>query len=255
MRKGILGCLLFILTVGAVFASRQTTTSCAVPANRINFGSAASLDNLLTFTICAWVYPVNWTTYQHILAKEQGAPFTDQATFIHLDNAHSGGLECGIRYGGGFGEANTALADGTLSANTWYHIAITFDNSGDKKVRIYVNAVEGSYDHQTAGTGSKNDDSGADLTAFEGAVSGSQYCGYMHDLTIWKNKVLTTAEMAYHKAGGNPYPEKQVLHALMIRNGSQSEPDLSGTGNNGTASSSGSTTQKVPGGWSLDFRR
>src|SRR2546427_10092323 len=135
---------------------------------RLNFGSAASLDNLLTFTMCVWVYIKGWAAYQHLIAKEQGAPFINQATYLHADNLHSGGRECGIRYGGGFGEANPALADSSLSVNTWYHIGWTFDDSGDKKVRIYVNGVEGSYDHQTAGSGSHNDDSGANLTAYEG---------------------------------------------------------------------------------------
>jgi len=78
---------------------------------------------------------------------------------------------------------------------------MTYDNNGDKKVRIYKNATELSYATQTAGTGNLQDDSSWEQ--FIGTGTNSRYFnGLIDDVRIY-NRVLSKDEIKrLYKIGG-----------------------------------------------------
>lgn len=49
--------------------------------------------------------------------------------------------------------AARSLSSTALTANVWQLVSCTFDNAGDRKVRIYINDTEVSYTTQTAADG------------------------------------------------------------------------------------------------------
>jgi hypothetical protein len=247
MKKLFAALLLLAILAPCARAARRGNGS-----NFMSFGSAASLDNLTKFTYCVWIRFPDWNATYSIFIKEQGSPYTNQKTFIYADAGGVQGWHTGLRNGGGLGSSNSYAAVGTLSANVWSHICGTYDDAGDRKTHLYKDGVEVSYSSFTAATGSLNDDSAATLALFGGAVSGGYFSGDIHHLTLWSGVVLNQAEMMFHRAGGNPLPNSQVVNVRMIRaNGD--ELDWSPAKNNGTSNQFG--TVDVPPGWSLDFSR
>lgn len=152
----------------------------------INAGSRSSLDNLAggNMTLMARINPANFTTNGRIFVKRHSAT-SDGFLFT----VHTTGALNFLGVDGGAVTANYRTAAGTLSANTWSHIAVTFTNSTGV-ARIFINGVEPNYATATAGSGA-HDDSDENLGIGGGDPHGatSYFAGKLGDMRVYKRLV------------------------------------------------------------------
>lgn len=85
-----------------------------------NLDGAKSTDAL---SLCAWINPSQVSGVQQIVVSYEGG-----GAGLHISG---GNIYCQI-YSSGYAQ----VSGGSISANTWYHVVGTYDNS---KLRIYVN--------------------------------------------------------------------------------------------------------------------
>lgn len=94
------------------------------------------------------------------------------------------GLEFAIALSG---DNVSAQIDAGVPLNIWTHVVATYNEDGDKKGKIYVNAILQSLDVNTPGTGVVSDDSAVDFAI--GSEEGGQraFDGSISDVRIWPN--------------------------------------------------------------------
>ncbi|MBE0574034.1 hypothetical protein IH575_03965, partial [Candidatus Dojkabacteria bacterium] len=136
----------------------------------IDAGSEASIDDLAdgAMTFEGWVNPTSTPDYRQIIQKGSSSGFIVQF------------------FGGYF---NTAVYCSTTNAGSavlipenligkWFHISVTFDDAGDRKIRIFINGSQLSYVIQTAGVGAVISDAASNLI-LGGAAGGTYFPGLM----------------------------------------------------------------------------
>ena len=131
---------------------------------------------------------------------------------------------------------DAVIAD-AMQIGVWKHVAVTFDNATDKKLRLYLNGVEISvYAEQQAAAGALLDDSSAPLV-----VGGYTYTsfysfsGLMYDFRFY-DASLTAGQIATIVAGGHtvdPVPANNKCHLTFFTDDGSTEPDASGNNNTG----------------------
>tara|TARA_Y100001963_G_scaffold80811_1_gene112159 strand:+ start:2449 stop:3171 length:723 start_codon:yes stop_codon:yes gene_type:complete len=89
-------------------------------------------------------------------------------------------------------------ASGTLNDDTWYHIAVVFDDSEDN-VKIYVNAVEKVSDEQDSTTSTN----GSVFTIGGDADGDYEIDAYIDEVAIW-NDALSASEISSVYNSGVP---------------------------------------------------
>ena len=98
------------------------------------------LNNVYTFTYCAWVCPMNISLGNaRIIGKNE------RALMITY-----GGVLYG--YSNGFLTATSHSVSGTLKTGNWYFVAMTRDAGGDSIIRLYVDGEEAAYQSQNVST-------------------------------------------------------------------------------------------------------
>jgi hypothetical protein len=192
----------------------------------VNCGSDASLDDLTEFTWAAWVYQSGFTnSYPAVLTKTQKQMYvgtTSQNGFIGI--SVSAATTAATRYSG----------TGVFPANTWTHLAVTYSDSGDRKIYLYINGVLFTGGSQTAAQGALTSDAAANLN-IGGAAAANSFLGMIDEVRIY-NRTLSTTEIAQHAQGIYLNEKGLVLRLNMDNN----VDDLSGSDN--TASAEGSPT-------------
>lgn len=96
---------------------------------------------------------------------------------------------------------------GAYAANTWQHIAVTYDGSSDATgVKFYVNGVLKSNASSTNTIGSTTVTSGENLVIGSASISspGFYYSGRIADVAV-HSRALTAAELLSHSA--QPFPD------------------------------------------------
>ena len=152
-----------------------------------------------SFSVTGWIRASDTSARQDIIAKQfPGAPFAGWSLRLsqsgndrHLnvllrERDNSGTLQS---------RGGTALTD-----NTWTHVAFTYDGSGAAAgIRIYV---DGALETLTpTGANLTNPiDIGSNDSLNIGSIggannSGTNYQGQLDDLAIWKNQVLSPAQI------------------------------------------------------------
>lgn len=98
-------------------------------------------EHLAAFTYSVWVYPLSIGENNQgcILSHEKDA--THDA--FHLSMNPNRYLRCTVR--GSEKAKATVLTRNKAPLNTWTHLAVTFDNAGDRKVHLYINGEEATY--------------------------------------------------------------------------------------------------------------
>jgi hypothetical protein len=132
-------------------------------ASCIRCGSAASVDNLhdAAFTAEAWIYTGHSGT-AYVIAKQGPA----RGWALYKGGA-GGVLVARVNCATTNAVFTSAV---TINDSKWHHIAMTWDDAGDRKVYGWVDgALAGS---STAGVGIVNDDAGDDLYAGTWSESG-----------------------------------------------------------------------------------
>ena len=129
----------------------------------IDCGSEASIDNLhdAAFTVELWVRANADATARRIISKGSASEGWD----IYVTTTSSL-VVATVRCATTSAQATATL----LNDRRWYHIAMTFDDAGTRKIRLFLDGVELVYITQTAGVGAVVSD--AALSLLIGNLSG-----------------------------------------------------------------------------------
>jgi hypothetical protein len=167
--------------------------------------------NDIPFSVSAWVYATNFSASGNWIINKRDVnltlnewQFTFQANLLNIVKLNP----------------STALAQGvvttgfTFSLNTWYFVTATDDGSKTNVgMKLYVNGVQQGTTLNNAGvyTGMTNTTCPTIIgtlgtTAVNSAPTSHQ--GYISDIGIWKNKVLSQDEITYlyNNGNGRTYP-------------------------------------------------
>jgi hypothetical protein len=127
---------------------------CDGDGDDVNFGTSAELDMTGSFTISAWINPVNTSTaYRVIVAKSiWGYGLFTEGTRLRgwISGSTTNATSHSIAY--------------TITPGVWQHVAMTFDINGDKKIHLYVNGEEVEHEIQQALVGNPVDTSNWNFT-------------------------------------------------------------------------------------------
>lgn len=199
-----------------------------VRGNTLNFdgtddavamGNPASLNMTTAISLEAWVYSTNTTGDKKIITK-----FGDVA----LDDAYSlqtvnGEPQFNLDLGAGW---QTCGAGTTLSTNTWYHIAATYDGAN---MIIYINGVEQNAIAQTG-----NIDVSASTFKIGNWASGNFWAGQLDEVRVW-NTARTAAEIRENMHLTLGGCETGLVSYYQFNEGSGTAlGDNASSGNNGT---------------------
>jgi hypothetical protein len=157
---------------------------------RVTVPDAADLDLTTGVTLEAWVYPTTagggaWRT---VITKDTAASGT------YLLYANTDTNNAGMFVGSSFQQQ--VVGGPTLAANSWTHLAGTYDGI---TIRLYVNGVQVASRAQTAAMTPNN----ALLSIGGSSVWGEWFAGRLDELRIY-NRALTAAEI--QTDGAAPLP-------------------------------------------------
>lgn len=166
-------------------------------------GSDASIDDFTTFTVAFWV-------------KVDSLPFscvTEKGTFNRGWTI----------YLGIFGEfifvARRVTANGswstttTISTGTYYHIAITYDNSSTANVPIiYINGIADTLTVNSTPSGANQGEAANNLIIGEGTDTFDELDGIVQNY-LYHNAILAAADINQHMWHGR-FPGMKVNHPL-----------------------------------------
>lgn len=152
----------------------------------------ASLDNLLNFTLEAWIYPTSYFDAFGQLSEIFNKGSNKKRFFINSAVGTLGGLV-------GFSDGNkpaTTYTSTPIALNQWSHVVMVYSNS-TKKITIYVNGVASVNAKQTAGGGTilaDSNSSPANWVVGSYGASGNFLNGKLDGVRVY-NKALTSAEV------------------------------------------------------------
>jgi hypothetical protein len=147
--------------------------------NWVTVADAASLDLSTGMTLEAWVNPTSPTGWRTVILKEQPGGLVYSLYASNGANRPSGHVFTSAE----MDTQGTAV----LQANTWTHLAVTYDGT---TLRLFVNGVEAS---NKAVSGSIVGSSGV-LRIGGNAVWGEYFSGLIDEVRIY-NRALSTVEI------------------------------------------------------------
>lgn len=134
----------------------------------IDCGSAASLDDLTTFTWEGWFYPTG------VGGGGGGRLFDKNTKRLNFISANI------IRMTLTAATTNCVTTPSTsLTYNVWTLIRVTYDDTGDRKARIYYNDVECAYTGQTAAVGALDSDAASPMRIGNTVTDPRGFAGYI----------------------------------------------------------------------------
>jgi hypothetical protein len=159
---------------GALDFSQNSTTVVAV-------NNSSSLNNLATLTVSAWVYMTGGAGAGRIVDK------SNKILFYISGNA--------ICFGAGMWTTPGAWYGGSVTLNTWHHVAVTYDYTNISNLPvIYLDGTSRSVIQSLAPVAPKNSETA--LLCLGNANGGTRnFSGYLDDVRIY-NRALTAAEVA-----------------------------------------------------------
>ena len=164
----------------------------------VDAGDSSSINQLTSFTYSVWVYPKGWgegeegnvvtqafsgTPAKQLRLRNDAAPLQSLRAFVSC-------FACT--------NASTISAAGTMTLNSWQHVVMTFDDNGDRKIRLYRNGVEMTYDTQTAATASPLNTLGQDKVWIgdvnDATPSDGSFDGQIDEVRVY-NRALSPDEI------------------------------------------------------------
>ncbi len=148
------------------FLGLSTAAESSDPARVLGkYGSALSFDgvddvatvplttstqNLSSFTYSAWIKPnsLGEASYGRIVSRESSVKYDDFYLLVNPGNT----ISASITNSAGTTFISYAVAS-SISLNAWNHVAVTYDDKGDRKLHLFVNGVETTYQAQPPVTG------------------------------------------------------------------------------------------------------
>ncbi len=219
-------------------------------AERVNHGSATSLDNLPDsangMTVLLWTYVTSRTDARKFASKARASLGAGWQLGL---NGTTGNVQmlCERATTDAFRVTN----DTPIAANTWIFLAADAKISASPATHIYTgtlttSAVESTYGSDQDGSGAYNSDAARDFMGgnIDATTPNLSIPGRIAWIGLW-NRVLTLVEIqeqqfAPHVTSGC------VLFSHYGYNGTGTQPDWSGNGNNGTVTSATLTPDHVP---------
>lgn len=181
-------------------------------ADGVLYNTSAVSDDLAlgSLTISAWIYPD--TTGEggagRIVDKRNtaynGSSTAGGGLILYTTGTNS--WAWGVLNSSGTIIGSQIAASNSLTFGAWNHIAVTYDNAGDRKGHLYVNGTEVSYATDTAASGTVGTHTGDFLIGNHAAPSIPirTFDGRMAELAVYKNAVLTSGEIAALAFGSAP---------------------------------------------------
>lgn len=209
----------------------------------INVGSGSSLDNLSSYSICAWIKPSGYGEGTFGRIYDKGG----KKTFF-LDNdatAPSATLRAIIDYDIGSDTARSAEAN-FIPLNVWSFVCMTWSgNSAASSISFYKNGVESSsYGQETGGSsGNAVSDSSDDGILGNNAGATRTFDGLLSNPHIF-NRAITTVDIL--NIMNFPGTITNALVGFWTLFGDSAENDLSGNGNNGTLTGTTASSDGPP---------
>jgi len=130
---------------GATFTAGQVGQAFSFDGvdDYVNIADHASIQNLHSnaFTVSAWIKTnVESGALQTIITKgyDDTAWYVRKGWLFFLDTSNH--LKAFIPFDGA--ASPVAISNEILNRNQWYHVAMTYDHDGDKKVGLFINGAE-----------------------------------------------------------------------------------------------------------------
>jgi hypothetical protein len=150
--------------------------------DEVDCGNDVSISGLSTFSISLWfktdVVPASGA-HPHLIGQQESS---DRVWTLILHGDYSGRLTGRIETSG---TAAVGRSNFIPETGRWYHAAITYDDGGDRTVRVYVDGEEQSYMYQTAGTGTMLADSSLKVAIGNRIGGGKGWDGVIDDVAIF----------------------------------------------------------------------
>ena len=225
--------------LAVIFACLMASSSWAAltfpnATDNVDVGSASSIDDVNKGTIIAWVYrssnAVGRIWQKGIGASNNQHYFGNSASAVELVIKRTTNCFATSAFG-------NFANDGT---SKWLFYAATFDTggaNGDQKLYIgdlsAVAAVPSSYSTQTVGSGTVGSDAGDNGFLGNNSASGGHWPGHIAYVQIISGTLLTSGQIASMQWRPRMVAGTVGLWILGY-NGTSTQPDWSGSGNNGT---------------------
>ena len=183
---------------------QQATSTSAKFSNGVNFDG--NLDRVVTgssinlsypISLSVWAYP----TYTNGTGLQAFAKFISQPTTINADpwniyslgsdNSSPARLSASISTGSA-SSGITLLSTTTITANTWYHVAMTYDGT---TFRIFVNGKEENSVSTTLALGTSSASAAFGALRDQEPFTNNFFLGRLDEARIY-NRALTPAEIA-----------------------------------------------------------
>lgn len=162
--------------------------------DEINCGSDASLDNLVTYTITAWIYPR--TLGEGSLGRVYGKETTNSGPLLIMVSSYNVANNLILQH-------NRATVDGAwrtptnaITLNAWQHVAVTYDGSSTaNNPAIYINGTSQTVTTLFTPSGALISDAAASARIGNTADGSCTFDGFISDVRVY-NRVLSANEIS-----------------------------------------------------------
>ncbi|MBI4091222.1 laminin G domain-containing protein, partial [candidate division WWE3 bacterium] len=213
--------------------------------DRVNAGSGQMLDDLTTFTYCAWIYPrsMGESNDGFIISKSLS---TGSTKVLQIRSGTTNSIAFDVDRATTNSDAVSTA--NTLTLNTWQHVCGTYNEADGPKV--YKEGVEVSYSSKIVGAGATTNDNSRDLIIGNRGNSQRTFDGFIDEARVY-NRVLSPVEIQRLSEWG---PGPVLYYKFDENTGTITVNDSSVNSNSGTMANMASTVW-APGKYSssLDF--
>ncbi len=157
----------------------------------ITVTDAASIQNITTKTMIAWIYPTGWGEgggYGRIIVKMNAVGW---AWYLY-DAAHPNRM---LYYNTFTGADGQWYSSANVNLNTWNCVGVTYDNSAVGNAPIfYIAGVPVAVTQSDVPTGTRDTDAGQNLTIGNNVATSGTFQGTIGEVQVY-NQILSAAKI------------------------------------------------------------
>jgi len=168
--------------------------------------SPSNINDLTAFTWSLWVYPRSKGASNYGTMMAKGTGFSQKGMQFDGDSGFTG-IKAYVLTDAT--RAQTKTPDGSLPLNTWTHVVLTYDDSGDRKIHIYLNGTEPTYSQQQAATGTLQSDAGSLFIGNLPNLGSYWWDGLIKEVRIYDYTATSTEASNLYSTG---YPRGNDLY-------------------------------------------
>ncbi len=172
----------------------------------VDCGYPADLTDLRTFSVSCWFKATENTflqSYPHLVSQRNTSAIRWSLYLNSSMGYRLSGAVC-TDDGSGGNVVVVGQSDFIPQAGQWYHVTMTYDEAGDRKVYLYSNGTEATYLTQDTAPGLMVTDSTIPVTIGNRAGGGRSFMGYLDEVKLYRS-ILPAVEIirqARQKNGG-----------------------------------------------------